>query len=212
MPVRTTMVGPALAATLPPTWHRCRAGGTSDVQLWPPLQLGVQGDGIEDDEPGGGSFGHGDGNRPVRFYHRGGLASQQLRVRQPDLGPVGVFGVSSGRMTRSDGRVQLMKAGSSPAEGVDEQCLAFGDELVIPSSAVLVLEEDETGVVHAAATTPVDQQQQGEEPLRLWFLRHQVDDPARQRRCRTRPPQMDTPPETLLSALTRHSRRAGHQP
>jgi len=40
-----------------------------DVQRGPPGELGVVGDRVEDDQAGGGSFGHRDGDGAVGFVH-----------------------------------------------------------------------------------------------------------------------------------------------
>ena len=142
--------------------------GPRDVELRPSGQPGAEG--IEDRQAGGGTFGHGDGDGPVRLGHRSGLVPRQLAVQRGDLPPVSVWlGVA-----RGDRGVQLVRAGAAGLERPFQQGGALGNLGRVPSAAVLVAEQDElTRVAGSGLPARVGEQQQRQQARDLRLVRHE---------------------------------------
>lgn len=120
----------------------------------------------------GGQFGergvravdHGDGDDAVEGDHGAGCGDGEQVVEAEDLFPVGVvrgggFGVDGG-----DGGLELVGADLGGAQGVLDECGAFGDGVVVPAGAVLFGEGDEGAVgVGAGGAAGVGEEHEGEQ-------------------------------------------------
>jgi len=118
-------------------------------------------------------FGHGDG--AIERHDRTRRAGQQLVVQLEDLPPV--RGARLGRIAMHgiDRGLDLVRAGLVANEALPDDHLAFGDQVVIPTAAVLIGEPHQVTVGGGAGGAPrLDEQHQREQHHHLRFGRYQL--------------------------------------
>src|SRR5712691_8647262 len=115
------------------------AGGGEEVVRG---ELTAGREGVEEAEARGGAFGHGDGDGVVQGDDRGGEALEEEGVERGDLAPIGVGGARSARVDGGDRGLERVGARWAAAERPLDEREALGDLRVVPSRAVLILEQD----------------------------------------------------------------------
>ena len=112
------------------------------------------GERVDERQPRRGAVGHRDGDRAVQLDHRRGVDPPQRAVERRDLRPVGVLRPRGARVERGDRRLDLVRARRPRGERLVEDPEPLVDRVVVPSRAVLILEEDERAVRADAGVPP----------------------------------------------------------
>ena len=118
-------------------------------------------------------LGHRDG--PVQGHDRPRGERRELVIEREDLSPIGVLGTAGIAVDRVDRCLDLVGAGLGAPQAFAHQRLPLGDQLAIPAAAVLICEEHKVALQGGPSLPPrFDQQHQGEEPLDLGLVGHQL--------------------------------------
>ena len=121
------------------------------------------------------SVSHGDCNRPVQLDNRRWRHQLQHAIQRRDLRPVGVL--RSGRLCVKRGNRRLHLIGTrSPHDHCRIQLRKpFVDHLLIPASAILILQQHQIApLVNPSMTSGMLQQHQREQSQSLRLARHQA--------------------------------------
>ena len=102
-----------------------------------------------------------------------GVTVYTLVVELDDLGPVRFRGTGRICVDGVDGGEELVGSGTVPAQAGSDDGVAFGDQLGVPSGAVLVRQWHERSAGDPRGTTGVGQGHQREQALHLGLVRHQ---------------------------------------
>jgi hypothetical protein len=91
-----------------------------------------------------------------------------------DLRPVGLLDARGIRMHGIDGRLELVRIGLVAAKAPTDNRLRLLDQIPIPLCAVLLAEQHEGAIGPCARrATGFGEEQQGQQPVYVWFVRHE---------------------------------------
>ena len=85
---------------------------------------------------------HSQRNRRIEFHHGRWLQIQQSLVQERDLGPIGLLRPARCTMERCNRCLHLEWTGISQSERCVKDALGFGDFVLLPEAAILIVEEN----------------------------------------------------------------------